>query len=200
MSPGKSERFEMRLDADLLDAVDQWRMDQGGGASRAEAIRRLTQVGLETHTARQTFVAMKFNILSAALVPATARRIEDAYAYAWDREIYPWFHEGAPWHTPFAHEFRVSEPMMRALMTWLDELWLKRAPTPTFYELEDRFGGRYRDGEWDRSGLIGACRYAFLSKRFDAALFDRLVAPGEHPVEAAGINEPYERNADIFLM
>ena len=83
---------------------------------------------------------------------------------------------------------------------WLDELWLKRAPTPTFYELEDRFGGRYRDGEWDRSGLIGACRYAFLSKRFDAALFDRLVAPGEHPVEAAGINEPYERNADIFLM
>ncbi|MBN1459890.1 MAG: YfbU family protein [Armatimonadetes bacterium] len=43
---GLSERFEMRLDEETIARVDQWRERVGGGASRAEAIRRLVDLGL----------------------------------------------------------------------------------------------------------------------------------------------------------
>jgi uncharacterized protein len=45
MAP-KSERFEMRLDEDILSRVDEWREKQGDGPSRAEAMRRLLEAGL----------------------------------------------------------------------------------------------------------------------------------------------------------
>jgi uncharacterized protein YfbU (UPF0304 family) len=45
MTP-KTERFEMRLDPALLERVDAWRSRQGDFPSRAEAIRRLIEVGV----------------------------------------------------------------------------------------------------------------------------------------------------------
>lgn len=45
----KSERFEMRLDEDILGRVDDWRSEQGDMSSRAEAMRRLIERGLERH-------------------------------------------------------------------------------------------------------------------------------------------------------
>jgi uncharacterized protein YfbU (UPF0304 family) len=44
---GKTERFEMRLDQGVLDRVDAWRSRQSDLPSRAEAIRRLIEDGLE---------------------------------------------------------------------------------------------------------------------------------------------------------
>lgn len=41
-----SERFEMRLDEETLKRVDQWRADQEDVPSRAEAMRRLVEIGL----------------------------------------------------------------------------------------------------------------------------------------------------------
>lgn len=41
-----SERFEMRLDEETLNRVDQWRSEQADLPSRAEAMRRLVEVGL----------------------------------------------------------------------------------------------------------------------------------------------------------
>ena len=41
-----TERFEMRLDEDILTRVDQWRGEQDDVPSRAEAMRRLVEVGL----------------------------------------------------------------------------------------------------------------------------------------------------------
>jgi uncharacterized protein YfbU (UPF0304 family) len=46
MSP-KSERFEMRLDEETIAKVDEWRSEQGDMPSRAEAMRRLIELGLE---------------------------------------------------------------------------------------------------------------------------------------------------------
>lgn len=46
MSP-KTERFEMRLDPQILERVDVWRGGQSDVPSRAEAIRRLVEHGLE---------------------------------------------------------------------------------------------------------------------------------------------------------
>lgn len=42
----KSERFEMRLDEDILARVDKWRGNQDDVPSRAEAMRRLVELGL----------------------------------------------------------------------------------------------------------------------------------------------------------
>jgi uncharacterized protein len=42
----KTERFEMRLDEDLLGSVDTWRSQRDDSPSRAEAIRQLVEAGL----------------------------------------------------------------------------------------------------------------------------------------------------------
>lgn len=42
----KSERFEMRMDEEILARVDSWRSEQADLPSRAEAMRRLVEVGL----------------------------------------------------------------------------------------------------------------------------------------------------------
>ena len=44
--PPKTERFEMRLDATLMNRIDQWRQENGG-VSRAEAVRDLILHGLD---------------------------------------------------------------------------------------------------------------------------------------------------------
>lgn len=42
----KSERFELRLDEEIIENVDKWRSNQRELPSRAEAIRRLVEKGL----------------------------------------------------------------------------------------------------------------------------------------------------------
>jgi len=42
----KTERFEMRMDEDILDRIDRWRSIQDDLPSRAEATRRLVELGL----------------------------------------------------------------------------------------------------------------------------------------------------------
>ena len=42
----KTERFEMRLDEDILIRIDRWRSQQGDVPARAEAMRRLVETGL----------------------------------------------------------------------------------------------------------------------------------------------------------
>lgn len=43
----KSERFEMRLDQQMIDRLDTWRESQEDHPSRAEAVRRLLAISLE---------------------------------------------------------------------------------------------------------------------------------------------------------
>ena len=47
MAP-KTERFEMRLETTMIERVDAWRRKQEDLPSRAEAFRRLIEVGLST--------------------------------------------------------------------------------------------------------------------------------------------------------
>ena len=42
----KSERFEMRLSPELIAQLDQWRREQPDLPPRAEAVRRLIELGL----------------------------------------------------------------------------------------------------------------------------------------------------------
>ena len=41
-----TERFEMRIDSELLDRLDNWRNGEDDAPSRAEAVRRLIEAGL----------------------------------------------------------------------------------------------------------------------------------------------------------
>lgn len=79
----KSERFEMRLDQQMLDRLDAWRDAQDGEFSRAEAVRRLLDRALES--AGRTSVAISgaerliIGLLAEvhrATVPAEARELE----------------------------------------------------------------------------------------------------------------------------
>jgi hypothetical protein len=47
--PGRiqSTPFQMRVSAEFLKSVDKWRAKQEGKPSRAEAIRRLVELGLK---------------------------------------------------------------------------------------------------------------------------------------------------------
>lgn len=45
----KTERFELRLEQKMLDRLDAWRSRDGEGASRAEAARRLMEIGLQQY-------------------------------------------------------------------------------------------------------------------------------------------------------
>lgn len=46
--PRKPTRFELRLPAALGDAIDRWRREQADIPPRAEAARRLIEIGLES--------------------------------------------------------------------------------------------------------------------------------------------------------
>lgn len=200
MSPAKTERFELRLETEFLGRIDEWRASEGDLPSRSEAVRRLAIVGLNTKVARQAFMAIKFQILVAALTEGPGIKLDDAYIYAWDRDIYPWFHDSAGWHKPFKDDFIVDGDMMHELMTYLDEKWLQGTAIPTFYELEATFNARERGARWDRGKLIGACRYAYLADMFDARLWDRLLARTQYPTEAGGISDPFDRERSVYLM
>jgi len=50
----KTERFEMRLETAMIERVDAWRRKQQDLPSRAEAFRRLIELGLsEKKTGRK---------------------------------------------------------------------------------------------------------------------------------------------------
>src|SRR4051794_11547933 len=49
----KTERFELRLDEEALSRIDAWRSEQADLPSRAEAMRRLVELGLTRSTKQQ---------------------------------------------------------------------------------------------------------------------------------------------------
>ena len=42
----KSERFELRIDEEQLSRIDEWASEQSDRPTRAEAVRRLVNLGL----------------------------------------------------------------------------------------------------------------------------------------------------------
>ena len=44
--PPKTERFEMRLDLEMIERIDRWRREQPDLPGRAEAMRRLVDKAL----------------------------------------------------------------------------------------------------------------------------------------------------------
>lgn len=191
----KSERFELRLDPDTLERIDEWRGAQPDVPSRSAAMRRLVEAGLGHERDDQLFQMARFNLLVAA---RSGQPLADAYVYAWDRGVYPLFHDGAHLHQPFASHFSVSKDMVHELSTYLDNRDLAN-DVPSFYELEDYYDVRSSRTVWDRMSLIVVCRYMFLDRRFGEKFWSTLLRGSDHPAEAKSINSDFAVERDIFL-
>ena len=157
----------------------------------------------------KAFQAMRFNILVAALSPATRDKIPDDYAFAWDHAVYPIYTQNEIVEA-FEDDFKVSKDMMGELLKKLDQHWDHgNGPGITFYELEDHFkvsmGLTDWDAtDWDRPKLIFAMTYLYLhyreSRIFDQELFDSIVRDSGAPTEANGYMMPFNRDKDICLI
>lgn len=150
------------------------------------------------------FQMMRFNILVAALNPATREKIPDDYAFAWDRAVYPIYTENEIVEA-FEGDFKVSKDMMGDLLEKLDQHWdYGKGPGITFYELEDHFEVRKGATKWDRSKLIRAMKYLYLRHRetgvFDQDLFDSIVRGKGAPAEANGYMRPFNREEGLYLI
>src|ERR1700757_2111975 len=103
----KSERFELRLDSEALERIDEWRADRPDLPSRSEAMRRLVEIGLGRPEDEQLFQIARFNLLAAAKTNGPAQALSYAYIYAWQNSVYPLFHESSGLHQPFVAQFTV---------------------------------------------------------------------------------------------
>ena len=63
----KTERFEMRLDQGTLDDMDKWRSSQSDIPSRAEAVRRLIELGLAATSKERLKLSDGDNLLTLML-------------------------------------------------------------------------------------------------------------------------------------
>jgi len=191
----KTERFELRLDPEVLEKIDSWRSEQLDIPSRSETVRKLVDAGLGRPEDRQIFQLTRFNLLWAAMNDPQ-KVISDAYAYAWKAGVYPMFDDGASLHIHFADQFKVSEDMMDELSKHLDDCWQEKA-VPSFYELENHYKVRSGRTVWDRSLLLRACRYMFLRESFDKCFWEALLRGTDHPTEAKSIIRNFDRARHI---
>lgn len=144
------------------------------------------------------FEIMRFQIMAFAMSEPGQTKISDAYLYAWDRKVYPYFDEGAEWHVPFEDNFKISGDQISDVMNYLCD---KRdeGKLPSFYEMEDHYKVRQGGSEWDRSTLIAICRYMFLGETLDAEFWTALLKPTDHPTEASNIVRPLDRDRDTYF-
>ena len=131
------------------------------------------------------------------------KEYDDGYLYAWESGVYPWFSDTDGSVNQMPHEcypefFKVKTETVQAVLKYLDDKWLAKE-VPTFYELEEYFGGKW-DEESGRCALLDICRYAFLSRRFDKSVWDKLLTLMQHPSEASSMCQPLDRKRDIYFM
>jgi hypothetical protein len=84
-------------------------------------------------------------------------------------------HEAAQWHVPFADQFAISKDAMEQLVT---AIALAQKEQHSFDDLEREM--RNVDQLWDRSTLFDACRYAFLSRKYEPVFWHTLVGSDSH--------------------
>ncbi|QBH96064.1 hypothetical protein EKN56_06420 [Limnobaculum zhutongyuii] len=128
-------------------------------------------------------------------------KFSDDYLFAWESGVYPLFSDtdgSVPQrpHEVYKDNFVVSPEQVKNIFDFLCTRSREKQP-PTFYELEDHFGGKF-DGSYGRGTLIDCCRYFFLHRCFDKTFWPILLTPMQHPSEATYLDEPLDRD-DIFF-
>jgi hypothetical protein len=133
------------------------------------------------------FQQMRFSILATGLSSEGESPCSTAYLYARSRKVYPALDAGLDWHLPHEDLFDVREAELTDVLKLLELHWGDKKRI-TFYELERHHDARGA-GLWSRDKLVTACRYVFLSRRFDPLFWTTLVERGNCPVEADLITE-----------
>ncbi len=121
-----TERFEMRLDAETIGRVDEWRARRGASFSRAEAIRRLVDFGLATTSGDSVHFSAGERVLLLMM--------QDLYKHVGldDPEIDPAFfakvilrgHDWAPkWRLPDVFLDRRDDPRTLKFVCDVLEMW-----------------------------------------------------------------------------
>ena len=128
----------------------------------------------------------KFQILTLFTSHSATNSVTDAYAYAWDRSVFPIGQHGCDWHIPHEESFKIGRDQMDALGAFLDELE-GSGKTITFYQLEDHYNLRSGTSEWDRMGLIFACRYFRLNGWFTEEFWKGMAGNSDCPSESHSI-------------
>jgi hypothetical protein len=156
------------------------------------------------------FTLMRFNVLVAATqAPQPGRAFAemgvdpapappDAYAFAWDRLVYPSFHQGPAWHEPFRDFFRVDEDMVTALADRLDGL-RKVSREPHYADLERDLQVTSPLSRWNRRILVDTCRYLYLQGLFADAFWKALVGARPTHADARMIVAPFRAAQEIRL-
>jgi hypothetical protein len=111
-----------------------------------------------------------------------------SYLYAIARRIAPIFHtRSANEEDPFGECYEADAAFVESVTKWMDEEWLARR-TPTFYEMEGKFGHERR------AALLMIVRYCALDDLMDAAFYAALLKNGECPIEALSAARPFDES------
>lgn len=116
------------------------------------------------------------------------------FLYAVANGVFPFFQQGwAGEEDPYLECYDVKKEFIEDVLTYMDDLWLKKEPIPTFYELEKKYGREHRHD------LIAIFRYSYLHDGFDAAFYASLLKPTEHPTEASLLCRDFSES-DLLLL
>ncbi|MFP3847788.1 hypothetical protein [Pseudomonas sp. W5-01] len=132
----------------------------------------------------------KFQILSLFANDSANRTVSPAYAFAWDKNLFPVGSHGCDWHD--AHEacFKIRKTQVDELAEFLDDLE-REGKTISFYQLEDHYDVR-SGSTWDRMDLVFVCRYFRLDGWFSEEFWKGMAGHSDCPSESHSILQDYE--------
>jgi hypothetical protein len=138
----------------------------------------------------------KFQILSLFTSDSATKNVSQAYAFAWEKDLFPIGHHGCDWHLPHEESFKISRAEVDELGDFLDGIE-REGKTITFYQLEDHYGVR-NGSSWERMDLVFACRYFRLNGWFTEEFWKGMVGHSDCPSESHSILRDYEPR-DVYF-
>lgn len=144
------------------------------------------------------FNIQRYMILQTKLNPGTSAELPDEYVYAWYVKMYPISNSG-DWHEDLADYFETPKETVETIARYLDEEWLQNR-FYTFYELEHHFMSDEKMERMEaRNGLLCVLRYYYLKSGFSKQFWDKLLEPGNHPIEATQVTTEFDSD-EISLL
>jgi|GEM_PF-2730942 len=116
--------------------------------------------------------------------------MNDAYVYAHNVRMYPFFQHDATRSDPFETIYDIKKELVKEVIEFIDKVWLadKESEDLQFYNLETKFSSKL-----DRHTLMCIIRYCYISDRFCDNFYS--TAMSNAPVEVHNnLNNPLEES------
>jgi uncharacterized protein YfbU (UPF0304 family) len=122
----KSERFELRIEADLIARLDAWRSGEDDQPSRAEAVRRLVEAGLRTDNRRGAPMLTDGERLITAMVADIATHLkvkgETDVGFV-QKALYGGHNWALGWEMPGLFHSHVDSPVRVTFVVDVLDMW-----------------------------------------------------------------------------